>query len=242
MQDMFLAFADKFDLVRIAYAASFGTADWEFGAKELQRHLADFSGLLRKFDAVSVREESGIALAKRLGAVEVQKVLDPTLALGRNGFDAIIAPYRYKPKDDYLCAYVFDLTDYAERHLKSLAVRLGVSEVLNFTEGQPDMGPGQWIDCISGSKIFITDSFHGTVFAILYHVPFMSVVNIDRGGDRFISLLRPLGLESRLVGRIEDISVQMFSDVAIDWTDVDMRLDALRRDSLNFLQQNLGNA
>ena len=85
---------------------------------------------------------------------------------------------------------------------------------------------------IANSSMVVTDSFHGTVFSILFHRDFYSIVNVARGGTRFSSLLCPLGLEHRM----GDVSQLTFTEQSpIDWKQVDCLLDEQRQDSMNFL-------
>jgi exopolysaccharide biosynthesis predicted pyruvyltransferase EpsI len=90
----------------------------------------------------------------------------------------------------------------------------------------------EWLSLIANSSIVITDSFHGTVFSILFHREFYSIVNKARGGSRFFSLLKPLGLECR-VGDVEEIETSQIQNV--DWKHIDNVLQKQREDSINFL-------
>ena len=82
------------------------------------------------------------------------------------------------------------------------------------------------------AKMIITDSFHGTVFSIIFNKEFYSIANIERGCSRFTSLLSQLNIMHRLYGSINEIS---FNDTAIDWNSVNKRLSELKIYSLNFL-------
>src|SRR5690606_1697067 len=55
-----------------------------------------------------------------------------------------------------------------------------------------------WIRGFYDASFVITDSFHGTVFSIIFNKPFISLINPSRGASRFYSLLTALGLEGRL--------------------------------------------
>lgn len=83
----------------------------------------------------------------------------------------------------------------------------------------------------------VTDSFHGSVFAIQFHRPFLSIVNKRRGAERFVSLLSRLELEDRLV---YDVTTYELTDFTIDWSEVDTRLVREREMSLEFLKDALG--
>lgn len=234
--DMFLRFSGEEKVKRVAYAASFGTAEWEFTDMELAEECG---ALLKKFDAISVRERSGIELAARLGRADAREVIDPTLLLGRAGFDSIVTPYAGKPSGAYLGAYILDRNEAITRHLESLAAEMGLTSVLQFQAMAPGMGPGHWIDAIKSSRLFIADSFHGTVFCLLYHVPFIALCNAERGADRFHSLLSPLGLDYALVNNISDITPERLRSLSFDWEDIDRRIESQRQSSLRFLQDAL---
>lgn len=234
LDDMFLRFTKDKHIRRVAYAASFGTSEWEF---DNISNLPEYKALLKLFNAISVREESGIGLVNRFG-VDAVKVQDPTLLLGRRGFDNLVGEST-ETHINYLAAYILDLEPAAKAHIEELVKNSDMAELKIFHENQAGMGPIQWIESIKNSKFLITDSFHGTVFAILYHIPFYSVVNIFRGGDRFTSLLRPLGLESRMVSDIREIDDAMMRTQSIDWDSVDAALNEERVESLEFLKAGL---
>lgn len=79
------------------------------------------------------------------------------------------------------------------------------------------------------------DSFHGTVFSILMHRPFIVLGNSYRGNTRLISLLQSVGLENRLLLDYSEISKLP----TIEWDKVDQKLDNLRIESFNFIKQAL---
>ena len=82
----------------------------------------------------------------------------------------------------------------------------------------------------------VTDSFHGTVFSILFGKEFYTLCNPNRGNARMLSLLGKLGLEERMV------SDEVLAEPAkrdIDWDAVHGRLDGLRHESLDFLKMAL---
>ena len=82
----FFDFAENWNVKRIAYAASFGTDEWEYNEK--QTWLC--SRLASLFSAISVREISGINLCKKYLGVDATHVLDPTMLLKREDYDGII--------------------------------------------------------------------------------------------------------------------------------------------------------
>ena len=78
----------------------------------------------------------------------------------------------------------------------------------------------------------MTDSFHGTVFSNLFHVPYITIPHKTRGG-RMVSLLTELGMQNRLTE---------FSDICekpIDWAVVDDNIRRIRDISIHFINQSL---
>ena len=92
-----------------------------------------------------------------------------------------------------------------------------------------------WLSSFRDANYVITDSFHGTVFSIIFRKPFISIVNKKRGSDRFVSLLSKFNLMSR----ISDTKESAFDDLAINWTNVDTIMEYERKKSLRFLTDSL---
>lgn len=97
------------------------------------------------------------------------------------------------------------------------------------------MGPLEFIGAIRGSSLLVTDSFHATVFASLFHRPF-ALVPRGRMNSRFETLLRHVGLTDRMLTQISDVPTL----VDIDWSAVDSRLQAERAKSRGYLAKALG--
>lgn len=231
LQDRFLEFASHSDITKIAYGASFGTSEWEFTNQQAQQ----CSRLLKQFNEVSVREYSGISLASKLGTSAIQ-VMDPTLLLGRMGFDILINGIP-DTKDTYLGTYILDKSEVISNFTQCIGNKLQIGHTINMGLNSQQYGPIEWISAIARSKIFITDSFHGTVFCLLYHVPFVTLINSSRGADRFHSLLEPLGLNYRLLSELDITLAGHIIETPIDWEAIDSKLNEIRKTSLSFLKK-----
>ena len=96
-----------------------------------------------------------------------------------------------------------------------------------------------WLQNINRSEFVVTDSFHGTVFAILFNKPFVTIGNVGRGLARFESLLGRLGLLDRLVEDIQSDVILKLSDKQIDFSKVNGIIDDERANSLDFLINSL---
>ena len=102
----YLSFAKSNKIKKIAYAASFGVDEWEYSAEQTKQ----CSKLAKRFDAISVREASGVRLCKTYLNVEAITVLDPTLMLSVKKYSLLCdtIPIDSKP---FLLVYMLDLTD-----------------------------------------------------------------------------------------------------------------------------------
>lgn len=229
ISNYFLDFTKGFDVQRISYAASFGTDSWEGTPIETSR-LAE---LARKFNSISVREKSGKEVCKKVFNVDATWVLDPTLLLKKEDYEQLFTSPAKKEK--YVAIYVLDMTHQIDSIIKTICKEKNLKPVylgVPTKKGYPSIE--SWLSGIFCSEFVVTDSFHGTVFSILSHKPFATVVNVGRGATRFDSLLGSLGLLDRLV--TNDCSV---INVPVDYDNVEELLKEYRVSSLNFLKQAL---
>ena len=96
----------------------------------------------------------------------------------------------------------------------------------------------KWLAGFRDAQFVVTDSFHGTVFSIIFNKPFICIANKMRGLSRFTSLLKIFGLEERLVCPTDGLSELLLK--SIDFEKVNTIKQEWRKKSLNFLKYNLG--
>ena len=237
LANAFLRFAEGWNVRRIAYAPSFGIDTWEAPASE----IPVCSALLKQFDAVSCREASGVKICRDVLGVDATLVPDPTLLLERADYAALVdAGETMAPSGD-LMAYVLDRDEEKNRLLDAVAERFGLQPFLmndhpdgEGTRVQPPVE--QWLRNIRDAKLVVTDSFHATVFSILFGKPFVVTGNPKRGLSRIESLLKALGLEDHLAMTAADF------DAARDYgvpSSAYERLSALRQKGVDFLKEAL---
>lgn len=176
---------------KIAYATSFGTDKWEI-SPELTPKI---HRLARDFDAISVREESGVGLCEKYFGVEAVHMPDPTMLLFAEDYLTLTEPADH-PEGDYIASYILDMDISKRRAIKSLMSKasLPVSFVGVMHSTQFD-SVERWLASIAFAKYVVTDSFHGTVFSIIFGRPVRILGNRVRGNSRIESLLRMLGLK-----------------------------------------------
>lgn len=240
VKDAFLNFASDWPIKRVAYAASFGTDEWEY-SDEQTRKCAE---LIRQFDAVSVREEEARWLCREHFHQDTKVMLDPTLLLTASDYRHLIK----KSKDvvitkSSLCVYFLDETEdknrlvyyVAEENKKLPVVRLSSPSGGSFWQVQPSVE--HWIQSIADSRMVVTDSFHACVFSILFHKPFIVYGNRLRGMARFNTLLNLFGLQNLLLLSSSEFTSAKCS--SIDWEKIEICLEMKRAESINFLKSAL---
>lgn len=230
----FLEFGNK-DAVRIAYAPSLGKDLIEEEFKPLYKRY------LSNFDFISIREENMRDILGELTSKEMVSVLDPTLLLDREDYDKIKEDSIYKDKEYIYVHFIgndiktYEMADYLSRKLNLPVLHNRPSGLFdNELSGNFYESPQQLISVIDNAKYVITNSFHATVFSIVYKKQFLTIPHSKRP-ERMINLLSMLGLEKCL---IED--VRLFSsleDYSIDYVDVDKRLRDLKKKSKGYLDR-----
>lgn len=232
--DFFMDFLGERPIKRISYAASFGKDTWQGTEEETKR----VNQLLKRFDAISVREDTGVTLCKDLFEVSATHVLDSTLLLDASEYNKILCnPYERKE----LVTYILDasqekthlLTTIAKRHEIKL-INLYPKSVYCYYKSVYT-----WLERIRDAKYVIVDSFHGMVFCILFSKQFAVLANAKRGLTRFTSLLGLLGLDDRLTTSFDVDIVDQILQTPIDYKIVQKKIAEARKDSMAFLKKSL---
>lgn len=226
---------------RISYAPSFGTDSFE-PPQEVK-----MTEWLKRFDALSVREPHGADIVKRLCTRCARVVCDPTLLLVNSDYESLEARPKGLPSR-YVAVYTVCGHPWAERAAMVLGRALGVP-VVHLPGGQfarwyfPNrrvrrvsaLGPSEWLWFVHHADLVITNSFHGTVFSLLYHRPFLVALNRRVNDERLTTLLSGTGLENRAIAELEEVS----ADFDIDWSKADARLEELKAIGKTFLHEAL---
>ncbi len=220
----FLNFAGK-NTKKISYAAS-------FGLEQLPESMAKIiKPELDSFHAVSVREESG---KKILNGIDIDStvVADPTLLLDAEDYCRLIDGKTTKTAPAVFSYILHSGQKTAESISGYVRKALGESENNVSTYGIYD-----WLEFERNSKFIVTNSFHGTVFALIFHTPFVTVpVENSKMNGRIETLLKSVGLENRIVDTFDQSLLDRLLTTEIDWQEVDRRVDLLREGSFNFLK------
>lgn len=227
--NMFLNFADD-KVKKLSYAASFGCKEWEYTEEqELQ-----CGKLAKRFDAISVREASGVDLCKEHFGVDATLVLDPTLLLDKEDYGKVCNDVPRKGKHIFVYSLVVSegVLAVAEKVAETMGLPIIVKQAGSKVRKEDTIE--DWFAEFRDADYVVTDSFHGMVFSIIFNKPFSVVMNPSGGNERYISLLSHLGLMERIVNG-ETLS----SNSTINWQEVNLKLTDLKKTSLLFLRNNL---
>lgn len=245
IEDAFLAFTKDICSKRISYAASFGVEQCTYSEEQ----LVTCSSLLKKFDAVSVREDSGVRICKESFGVEAVQMLDPTLLLDAEDYRSLISTSRTTPLKGNMLVYILDETEEKKKLVEKIANERDLipywlsNDACNVDKPWYEnikMSVEQWLRAFDDATFVFTDSFHGCVFSILFRKPFIAIGNQYRGIARFTSLLSLFSLNERLIFSYEDYESQkQFLREDIDYTSVYEQLAKERNRSFIFLKNNL---
>ena len=240
----FLSFATQEQRKRsFAYAASFGTDEWEGTPEETE----ECARLIKDFKAVSVREHSGIRICREVFGVEAVQMPDPTLLLEPEDYSLIIHRWwtRRLPQP-CMAVYLLDETDEKKPLTKVLAEQTGFyPQQLTAHPDAPramdriPLSIPQWLRCIRDAECVLTDSFHGCVFSIIFNKPFVCLGNESRGSARFDSLLGTFGLQERLLINPTPEQISECLRTPIDWERVNNIRSSEKQRALQFLRENL---
>lgn len=232
---------------KIAYASSFGTSHWEFNQEETERCRT----LVQEFDAISVREESGVELCRKFLHVNAEWVADPTLLLTKEEYLAV-ANTTELPARKGLFSYILDENDQIVEQIEEIRGILGMEHFTNQPKWRRDEKVGQplehlryprvegWLKAFDEADFVVTNSFHGTVFSIIFNKPFVTLVNKERGAARFHSLLGEFGLSHRLIND-DEVDIKLIIAQPIDFSYANQKLSEWRNISLSFLTTCLNN-
>lgn len=222
---------------KVAYAASFGKTLFSDEIVSEYRHW------LKMYDGIAVREDSAVDLLNAWGIACNGQVLDPTLMLNGKQWAAKI---RKEIKGSFILVYQIHNDTKLNNYAKELSHRIGLPLIRVSPHLHQAGRGGKFVWCpdvtdflayVKGCQCLVTDSFHGTCFAINFNRPFIEVLPNTNTGTRNQSVLKLTGLGNRIVRNFNDF--YLFYE-AIDYSMVNNIIEKERSKSLKILQSLLG--
>lgn len=238
------------EIPKIAYATSFGTSSIPRYQYKKAKEFLD------RFDSISVREESGRRLVEKLSGKRAEVVLDPTLLLQREEWER----FSCRPpiiEGEYIFCYFLGNNRKGRRFAEKLRAETGcriaallhmdeyIPEDENFADLTPyDIGPEEFVNLIRHASYVCTDSFHGTVFSIIFQRRFFTFDRFDSSSTistntRIETLLGMAGLESRRM-REDSLPENVFEEIC--FSTAEDKIEKKREESLAYLAGSLAGA
>ena len=218
---------------KVAFAASFGHT-------EMTDELKDyFKKWLAKYNSIAVREDSAVEILKEMG-IETSQVLDPTLLLDKDYWKDYLLPIK---KKNYVLVYQLHndkkLGEYAKKVAKEKGlplIRVSASYHQRIREGKFVWCPklGEFLSYVNNAECMITDSFHGTAFAINFNTPFVEVLPNNKTGTRNLSILNLTKLTDRV---LQDYNDTDLANKEIDFSYANSVIEEQRQHSINVLKE-----
>lgn len=202
----FLDFGNN-NVKRISYAASWGTDNIS------PEYEAFITPLLNRFSAVSVREKTGIALCKKCGVQKPVCVPDPTFLLSAKEYCNELLREQVTYDDDYIMLYLLNNTfnfnkqkifDFAKNN--KLQVKYVTGNGLTDSYEKIYATIPEWLNLIKNAKYVITNSFHCSVFSVLFHKQFGVIPlsgNYEKLNTRMLSLFELLKIDERFINEFD---------------------------------------
>jgi len=241
---------------KIAYATSYGV---KYKGNKKEKTMIKF--YLKRFNSISVRDQLSVNITKNIfGIKNVKQVCDPTFLCNFSDYERLANKSKLIKTNDYILAYVLDPNKEKGHRLEKLSLDKNITVIILLDEDQStwntnkknlhlrgkgnilvkknvDLNDFMWY--YNHSKAVFTDSFHGTVFSIIFKKPFVSLRNIERGGERFNSLLDPIDLKNRLFETPKCINDQYELYEKIDYEIPYQKLNEIKKTSYNWLKNAL---
>ena len=227
----FLNFAKFWDTPKFVYGASLGYNKWKLTKKD-DRIIKD---LLKNFTGISVREIGSIKMIERHLGIKPVFVLDPTLLIDKKYYLDLLNLYNgRKPIKNFIFTYILKKEKNIDLFIKKSSKLLDY-EV--FSDKKNDKNSiEKFIYGMANCKAVVTDSYHGTIFSIIFNKPFVTFIFSGSPKERFISLKEIFKIEDRIYENFQMPNINLLTTpLNINYTFINL----LKKESINYLKKNL---
>ena len=229
----FLKFSQNWNTPKFIYGASLGYREWKFNKEE----DIIIKNLLKNFTGISTREKSSIKLIQKHLGIKTVLVIDPTLLIDKKFYFNIVSDYNGKKpvNNNYIFTYLVKAEKKINSFINNSSKLLGY-EPFNVDKFEIN-SIEKFIYGIINCKAVITNSYHGTIFSIIFNKPFVVFLYKGNPTERFNSLGEILGIKNRIFNYYETPNINLLTTpLNVNYTYINF----LKNYSINYIKKNLG--
>ena len=228
---------------KISFSTSFGFDEPNIPDDKIQ----EIKYLYKRFNSLSVREESGVKILKDYFDCDGVHLWDPVLVANPDIFDNLSLQSKRDDKD-YLFAYILDSDEEKLDIIKNTAKNLGLKLILI-----PKMHSQYYLDQKNGTNVnidiedfvyliknavyVITDSFHGACFSVIFKKKFTAYINNKRGNARY-KIFDEMNLKNRFINSYDELESFDFNN-EIDFSTAEEKIQQHSKQAINWLKNAL---
>lgn len=229
----FLDFVD-IKAKKIAFSASFGVSKELYEKENSPQVINKIKKLLNLFDYLSVRETSGVQIAEELFNVKTEWIIDPVFMIDKSHYENL-AKNSDKDFKNKIVSYVINDNQNFKIAKKYLSKKYNKPIVDLFNSNSE---VETWLNAIKTCDLFLTDSFHGFCFSIIFNKPAIVIVNSAVGDARYDSIVDLLNLKKNYIFSPLEI-LKKDCLFIYNYEEVNQCIDIQRQKGINFLQKAL---
>jgi len=102
-----------------------------------------------------------------------------------------------------------------------------------------NLGPDEWLSMFKNARFIYTDSFHGVLFSLKFHNPFLAYYTETMRATRFIDLSKRYNIEKYIVKNVKDIDKKKSIEMKPDFCTIDRLLEKHKQYSLEYIENSL---
>lgn len=234
-----------------SYAPSLGHTESRFSSSQTQ----EISKYLNKFHSISCREQTGVDIISRVTSNDVLHVLDPTFLIHRDHYSSLCKNATFSPDYNYMFIYLLDISREQCQRISNIASKHGLVPVTFYPLNYKSVfsrnmhlfmeydirvikvpSPENWLQAIQSADFVLTDSFHGTVFSLIFNTPFISLINTKRGASRFLDLQKIFNIHNLFIDQRDAPFEVTHIPSDIDWVKINSLIRTMSDRSFSFLK------
>ena len=222
------------DKKKIAFAPSYRKINLD-----LDKNIK-FKYYIKRFDSVSVREDTYINTLKDEFDIEAKQVLDPIFLI--NNYDDLINNSNLNIDCEFIVVYcvyfennILELLDYIQNITNIKIIKI---QAINVYRENMDYSVEDFLYYIKNCKYLITDSFHGTCLGLIFNKNIIISLN-NRANYRILSLTKLFNIENRIVDNYKDLEDRNLLFENMDYTKINKKLEIEKNKSIEWLKEAL---